>query len=281
MHTQSRARTQVRVGALIVSVLASALFTAAVGLRPALDARFGDNVMDLVLDLGLYNLAYVAAACSVLTVRRGVSRRERWGWWALGGALVSTSAGNAWYTLVLVPAGEYPYPSFADYLWLAWYPLGYVAIVFVLTARVGRFPISVWLDGLVAGAGAAAIAAALWFDPLTAQSPGTPALTGRRQHGLPGRRPPARLPARRCCLHRAAAVQWWIADAPRRFRRYRGDRRRLGRPGGGRELRRRWCGRPGLALGRGAAGRCEPASSTGAGVDTLALVTRQSGGSLR
>ncbi|RYU12974.1 putative bifunctional diguanylate cyclase/phosphodiesterase [Nocardioides iriomotensis] len=174
MHSQSSARTRVRVGALVVAVLGSAVFTAAVPFRSRLDARFGADAMDLVLDFGVFNLVYVATAVCVLAVRRGITRRERFGWWALAAALVSSTAGNAWYTLVLVPADTFPYPSPADYLYLAWYPLGYVAIFFLLTARVGRFPLSVWLDGLVAGAGAAALAAAVWFEPLTAQSPGTP-----------------------------------------------------------------------------------------------------------
>jgi diguanylate cyclase (GGDEF)-like protein len=174
VQSQSRARTRVRTTGVVVAALASALFTVTVPFRGELDRRFGEGPMDLVVDFGLYNLAYLGAALAVVGTRPGATARERWGWWALAAALASSTAGNAWYTLVMVPSGEYPYPSVADYLWLAWYPLGYVAIFLLLTARVGRFPLSVWLDGLVAGAGAAALAAALWFEPLTAQSPGTP-----------------------------------------------------------------------------------------------------------
>jgi diguanylate cyclase (GGDEF)-like protein len=170
VQSHSRAPTT----GVVVATLASALSAASVPYRAELDRLFGAFPMDVVIDFGLYNLAYLAAAFAVAVPRRGAPTRERWGWWALAAALVSSTGGNIWYTLVMVPANEYPYPSVADYLWLAWYPLSYVAIFLLLTARVGRFPLSVWLDGLVAGAGAAALAAALWFEPLTAQSPGTP-----------------------------------------------------------------------------------------------------------
>ena len=177
VHVTVRARTRIRVGAFALAVVALLVSVACVPVRARLDAAFGAGATAFVIDFGLYNLVYVAAAVSLLPTRRGVSARERAGWWSLAAAFALSALGNAWYTLVLVHLPEVPYPSLADALWLAWYPLNYVAIILVLTARVGRFPLSVWLDGLVAGAGAAAVAAALWFEPLTAMEQGTPLAT--------------------------------------------------------------------------------------------------------
>ena len=174
MHISSRARSRVRVGGFALAALGCALVAAAGPYRARLDAAVGRGTTSHVLDFGLYNLVYVAAAVSLLATRPSASRRERLGWQALALALLLSAAGNGWYTLVLSRLPEIPYPSLADGLYLAWYPLSYVSIILVLTARVGRFPLSVWLDGMVAGAGVTALAAAAWFQPLTAQYPGTP-----------------------------------------------------------------------------------------------------------
>jgi diguanylate cyclase (GGDEF)-like protein len=161
---------------LLVMAAAFVLFCASVPARPGLERALGAGAIATIVDLVLFNLVYVAAAVAVLT-RAPHSRREARGWQALGVALLTCVAGNVWYSLVLERLPEVPYPSVADGLWLLWYPTCYVAIVATLTAHVGRFPLSVWLDGLVAGSGVAAVAAALWFRPLTAIEPATPLTT--------------------------------------------------------------------------------------------------------
>lgn len=50
-------------------------------------------------------------------------------------------------------------PSPADPLLLGFYPMAYVSIVLLVRARVRRFHPSLWLDGLVAGLGVAALGA--------------------------------------------------------------------------------------------------------------------------
>jgi len=161
---------------LWVTLVAFAACCACVPARSALEGAVGAQAFSQVVDLGLYNFVYTAAAAA-LFCRPPHSPREGRGWRILALGMLCTAGGNAWYSLVLARLPEMPYPSLADVFYLSWYPACYLAIVLVLTAHVGRFPLSVWLDGLVAGAGVAAIAAALWFRPLTAIDPGTPLLT--------------------------------------------------------------------------------------------------------
>ncbi len=161
---------------LLVTAMAFLACCICVPARGALEGALGARAVSHVVDLGLYNSVYVAAAVA-LVLRPAHSPREGRGWWILALGMLCTAGGNAWYSLVLARLPEMPYPSVADVFYLSWYPACYLAIVLVLTAHVGRFPLSVWLDGIVAGAGVAATAAALWFRPLTATDPGAPLLT--------------------------------------------------------------------------------------------------------
>jgi len=172
----ARVRATVAKTALLATAVAFLACCVCVLARTTLQLSLGATALSWVVDLGLYNLVYLAAAVA-LFFRAAHSPREALGWRVLAAGMLCTASGNAWYSLVLARLPEMPYPSMADVFYLAWYPACYAAIVLVLTAHVGRFPLSVWLDGLVAGAGVAAIAAALWFRPLTAVDPGTPLLT--------------------------------------------------------------------------------------------------------
>ncbi len=50
-----------------------------------------------------------------------------------------------------------PYPSYADALWLGFYPFAYAGLVLLARSRVQRQQASVWFDGLVGGLTAAAV----------------------------------------------------------------------------------------------------------------------------
>ena len=85
--------------------------------------------------------------------------------------------------------GAVPYVSFADALWLGFYPLAYVALVLLVRGRARHFHRSTWLDGLVAGLAAAAFSAAIAYDVLISHAGGRAA----RRRGQP------RLPDRATC----------------------------------------------------------------------------------
>jgi two-component system, cell cycle response regulator len=117
-----------------------------------------DGIVNLWLYLGLL------VACAGGCVAKAVAvAQERAAWLWLGLALTCSAAGDAYYALVLGGAELAPYPSVADALWLAWYPATYIAMVLLLEARVANLNASIRLDGLIAGAAATAVGAALLF----------------------------------------------------------------------------------------------------------------------
>lgn len=127
----------------------------------------------LAYDLGLYNVIFVAAAVACRQAARRVPA-ERLAWSALGVALLLNVAANSIYSLVIVRMAEEPYPSVSDALWLAYYPLQYVALVAIVRARVPRFHPSMWLDGLVGALGVAAVSVAVLLGPSLRIGPGSP-----------------------------------------------------------------------------------------------------------
>ena len=59
-----------------------------------------------------------------------------------------------------------PTPSLADAFYLVMYPLAYLAIMLIMRGEIRSFKASGWLDGAVAGLGAAAICCAFVFDTI-------------------------------------------------------------------------------------------------------------------
>jgi hypothetical protein len=144
--------------ALIVTVLALALFATGVGPRPAGEA------WATVYDLFLYNTIYASAALVCLfAIRR--SGPDRLAWASLATAILLGIAGNLIYTLAIAPTAEEPFPSIADLFYLGYYLPLYVALVGLIRARVTRFHASMWLDGVVGALGAGAVAVAVLLGP--------------------------------------------------------------------------------------------------------------------
>ena len=106
---------------------------------------------NLVRDVVLYNAPFVCAAAALGA--RAVSERRRgreWRAWVLLSVAVGFNiAGSLFYSLVLTPMEDPPYPSWGDALYLGFYPLVYVAVVRLLRSQVARWHRSMWLDGLI------------------------------------------------------------------------------------------------------------------------------------
>ena len=143
---------------LLLTFAALGLFATGVGLRPE------GEVWAVVYDLVLYNAVYVGAALVCLAaVRR--SRTDRVAWTALGVAILLAVIGNLIYTLAIATMEVEPFPSVADFFYLAYFLPLYVALVALIRARVPRFHASMWLDGIVGALGAGAVAVALLLGP--------------------------------------------------------------------------------------------------------------------
>jgi diguanylate cyclase (GGDEF)-like protein len=99
------------------------------------------------------------------TARRAISL-------TLGVALLAWSIGDLFLTIQTIGGSDVPVPSLADLFYIGFYPLAYVAIVLIIRQMAGRLTRPNWLDGLVAGLGAAAICAAFAFNSIAQISDG-------------------------------------------------------------------------------------------------------------
>lgn len=81
----------------------------------------------------------------------------------LGAAFVCWGAGDAVLTVLSHGGAAVPTPSPADALYLCFFPLSYVALALFARSRARRLAAPNWLDGAVAGLGAAAVCAAVVF----------------------------------------------------------------------------------------------------------------------
>ena len=84
----------------------------------------------------------------------------------LGGAVVSWALGDLLTTVLSLGGATPPSPSPADGLFLTFFPLSYVAVVLLVRGELRRLSSPSWLDGSVAGLGAAAVCAAFAFSTI-------------------------------------------------------------------------------------------------------------------
>jgi diguanylate cyclase (GGDEF)-like protein len=122
-----------------------------------------------VIDDGFYN-GVLAGAALVCVARAVLLREERLAWALIAFGLVAWSAADMYFTFVLSKLDEPPYPSISDVGWLVFYPACWVAVVLLTRRRVREFHASLWLDGIVAALGVAALTAALVLPPILAMS---------------------------------------------------------------------------------------------------------------
>jgi two-component system, cell cycle response regulator len=104
----------------------------------------------------------------VVLARAAFVREERSAWLTMGAGLLFWSLGELYYSLFIEgtsrEAGGSVSP--ADVLYLAMYPCFYVALGLIARRHLRDLRISMWLDGLIAGLGAASVAAALILPPI-------------------------------------------------------------------------------------------------------------------
>ncbi len=86
------------------------------------------------------------------------SRRVPWALLAIG--LFVWTVADVYYTGWVSVMDEPPYPSIADWMYLAFYPFAFIAVTTLLMSRVKRPPLWVWLDALLVALG---VAAYLWL----------------------------------------------------------------------------------------------------------------------
>ncbi|HVV91636.1 MAG TPA: HD domain-containing phosphohydrolase [Solirubrobacterales bacterium] len=141
-------------GALVLLAFAAFVFHAATGIG-------GENLFDT----WIYDGVMLGAAASCLA-RAVLVRRERVAWLLIGAGLLIWTGGEIYYEAALSISGSIPIPSPADAGYLLFYPLTYAGLIILLRRRIGSFPFTRWLDGLIAGLAVAALVAALALGPI-------------------------------------------------------------------------------------------------------------------
>jgi diguanylate cyclase len=99
-----------------------------------------------------------------LCIASGLVRRgARWVPVILGAALMAWAVGHLTETIQTLGGATPPEAALYDAFQLCFYPLAYVALVLYLRGEVRRLASLSWLDGIIAGLGAAALCAATTF----------------------------------------------------------------------------------------------------------------------
>ncbi|CAN5760635.1 cyclic Di-GMP phosphodiesterase RmdB [soil metagenome] len=154
-------------GLQIVTLLALLADLVSAGLRSANGGGYSP-----FFDAWLYNV--ISMACAVLCLTRPMLvREERAAWTMLGTGLTLYGLGNVYWSAFLRQLAAPPFPSIADFLWLSFYPCAIVGLFLLVRKRVAGFPLTLALDGLIGGLGAAALGAAVVFGPVLATMGGS------------------------------------------------------------------------------------------------------------
>jgi diguanylate cyclase (GGDEF)-like protein len=113
----------------------------------------------------IYCALMLGASASCLA-RALLVRRERAAWVLIGAGLLVWTGGEIYYEAAIAASGSVPIPSPADAGYLLFYPLTYAGLIVLLRERIGSFPFTRWLDGMIAGLAVAALVAALALGPI-------------------------------------------------------------------------------------------------------------------
>ena len=121
----------------------------------------------------LYDAVILGAGIACL-IRALDYRRERGAWVLIGLAIFSWAAAEIYWTAFIEGNPSAPYPSPADVGYLAFYPLAYAGLAMLVRARAHEIDWRLWMDGVIAALGTAALGAAFIFDFVAEKATGTP-----------------------------------------------------------------------------------------------------------
>ena len=133
------------------------LYELHVVLVPGLDAG-------VVFSRFAHDVVLVVAAFVCLARVPFVRGPERLAWALIGAGVLAWSLGEIYYTAVLWTDADPPIPSLADAGYLLFPPLVLAGSLALLRARARGIPRHLWVDGLTAALGVAALSAAIVFE---------------------------------------------------------------------------------------------------------------------
>lgn len=106
----------------------------------------------------------VAAAALACVLRAGRVRQGRRAWLLIGASIFCWAGAEAYWASFVVGNADAPYPSPADALYLAFYPLVFAGLAMLVHAKARELDWRLWTDGLIAALGTAALGAVFVFD---------------------------------------------------------------------------------------------------------------------
>jgi diguanylate cyclase len=149
---------QLAIGSMVALYLASTILRS-----PATSNAF--------FDVWVNNLGY--AGCAALCAWRAIARRPgRWAWAAFAGGLTFFTAGSVLWTALVQHFNPVPYPSIADFSFLADYPLAFLGIGLLVRETLPNISKTIWVDGVIAAMGVAALEATLVIGPIIQSNTG-------------------------------------------------------------------------------------------------------------
>jgi hypothetical protein len=104
----------------------------------------------------LYDAVVLGAGVACL-VRASSFGRERNAWILIGVAILFWGAAEVYWTAAIEGNPDAPYPSPADIGYLLFYPLAYAGLALLVRARAHEMNWRLWMDGLIAALGTAAL----------------------------------------------------------------------------------------------------------------------------
>jgi diguanylate cyclase (GGDEF)-like protein len=111
-------------------------------------------------------LVFLAGLVGMFVVRGIGSPRDRLAWWCFAAAVGSYLAGALGFELHYRYLPVVPRPSWSDIGYMGFYPFAFAALLFMLRARIRRLTAQTWLDCVVTGLTAAALATAVALGAL-------------------------------------------------------------------------------------------------------------------
>jgi diguanylate cyclase (GGDEF)-like protein len=128
--------------------------------------------LDFAISEALYDAVVLGAGIACL-IRASDYPREKAAWLFIGAAILCWGAAEIYWTAFIEGNASAPYPSPADVGYLAFYPLAYAGLAMLVRARIHEIKWRLWMDGLIAALGTAALGTAFVFDFVAEKASGT------------------------------------------------------------------------------------------------------------
>jgi diguanylate cyclase len=108
---------------------------------------FGIGGPAVLYEVWLHDVVLGAATVLVLA-RAFYEPSTRRAWLAFGSAMLLWTIGTVAWSIVYGNGPNAPYPTFADVLWLLWYPFMALGMLYLIRFRVRQFELHRWMDGI-------------------------------------------------------------------------------------------------------------------------------------